>query len=488
VFVGMLLQSACAIGAQPQEIDAPVRALPMSTTLGFESLRLPGSERIGLMGASLVFEVAPDWGVGPAVYAAATGRRGGFFVGGFEGQKRWGLGSDLVLVTGLFVGGGGGGDAPVGGGLMLRPAVSLLGRFGNFDAGLSISDVRFPSGQIHSPQIGVLFAWGGDYRHYGDESAGSVLAYAPTTGFGISDFSATFGEYRLKDGSGRHPGLIGARAEWRDMSRDWHWGIETAAADRGDAAGYMELLGSLGWEHAFLPALPNLKAGVRGAIGLGGGGGLPSGGGLIGKAVATLSWKFAPGWQAGLEAGRIEGLHRQPKAQSLQGWIGMAFDAPPGRSSFSNIEVERNEWVASLRHVLRAERRDGGHGPIDTLGGSFNHALAGPAYLSLQAHSAFAGGAGAYSIGLIGAGLATPAGTASGRWRAGVEALVGASGGGGVNTRGGGLLSGLAWVGWSAGKASQIRLGVGTLRSLHGGLDSPLIELSWSHSFGLTAR
>ncbi len=181
--------------------------------------------------------------------------------------------------------------------------------------------------------------------------------------------------------------------------------------------------GSLGWEHSLLPSLPAVKAGLRGALGLACGGAMPSGGGVIGKAAATLSWQFAPGWQAGLETGWLAGIHGQPRAQTLQAWIAMELDRPQrSPPAAPEAQIDRNEWVATVRHLQRVDRKDGSRGSIDTLGGSFNHALGGPVYLSLQAHSAFAGGAGAYSIGLVGAGLAS----ASGTWRVGAEALLGA--------------------------------------------------------------
>jgi hypothetical protein len=143
--------------------------------------------------------------------------------------------------------------------------------------------------------------------------------------------------------------------------------------------------------------------------------------------------------------------------------------------------------VASFQHLSRVRRKDGSEGSVSTIGGAFAHDLAGgPFYLSLQAHSAFAGGAGAYSVGLIGAGVATSRDPAA--WRAGGETLIGAAGGGGIETQGGALVQGLAWVGVPAGRSSQLRLGAGIARSLHGGSSSPVIQVSWSHAFGLAQR
>ncbi|HKW82337.1 MAG TPA: hypothetical protein VJN68_01180, partial [Burkholderiaceae bacterium] len=162
----VLMAAAWPPSAAAQDAaTSTVRALPMSATLGFESLRLPGREPLGLVGGSLLFEIDDGWWTGPAVYGAASGERGGFFVGGFEAQRRWQLAERLHVAAGLFVGGGGGGAAPVGGGLMLRPALALTRDFGGYRAGISWSDVRFPSGKIRSNQLGLVFAWQGEYRY-----------------------------------------------------------------------------------------------------------------------------------------------------------------------------------------------------------------------------------------------------------------------------------------------------------------------------------
>jgi hypothetical protein len=469
--------------AQAQTAAPPSKTLPMSATVGFETLRLPAGEDLGLVGGSLLFEVADAWWAGPAVYGAATGQRGGLFVGGLEVQRRWALADRWQLVTGLYAGGGGVGNAPVGGGLMLRPAVSLLRDFGGVRAGLSASHVRFPSGDIRSSQFGLLLSWDGTYRYVDAAYAGQRVDEPQRSGLGFDQWLATIGEYHLRDGSGRNIGLVGARVQRHDESGAWYWGMEAAAAARGGAAGYMELLGSAGWEY---PVLPSLRVGARGALGLGGGGGVPSGGGVIGKASATLAWAFAPGWQAGLEGGVLDGTHGKPRARTAQLWL--AAELEPSRTPGSATgQITRFDWTASLQHVLHADRKDGSRGSLETVGIKLDRSLSDTLYLSAQAHSAYAGGAGAYSVGLVGAGLATP--SASGGWRFGAELLAGAAGGGGVATGGGAIAQALAWAGLPTGPHSQVRMGIGHVRSLrNGGLSSPLLELSWSQAFGLSGR
>jgi len=126
--------------------------------VGFERIKFPGDEGVGLVGTSYLVDVPLLEGLsaGPAVYGAITGRRGGFFAIGAEVAWRRQLAGPLGIELGLFAGGGGGAGAPVGSGLMLRPHADLLWDFGPFALGLSVSHVRFPSGEIASTQVGVV--------------------------------------------------------------------------------------------------------------------------------------------------------------------------------------------------------------------------------------------------------------------------------------------------------------------------------------------
>jgi len=135
-----------------------------SFELGYESIRLPAGERLGLMSGTLLFDVGDGWWFGPAVHGAAAGERGGLFVGGAAVERHWLFGPRWEGTASLFVGGGGGAGAPVGGGLMVRPAASLLYDFGPLRAGASVSYVRFPSGDISSRGFGIVLAWDGSYR------------------------------------------------------------------------------------------------------------------------------------------------------------------------------------------------------------------------------------------------------------------------------------------------------------------------------------
>ncbi len=486
-----LLRSTSALvallaGTAPATAQEPLRSesLPTSVMLGVERVTLPEGERMGLVGASLLFEAGDAWGIGPAVYGAATGRRGGFFVGGVEVQRRWAVGNGLALAAGFFAGGGGGAAAPVGNGLMLRPALTLLKDVDrDWQAGLTWSSVRFPDGRITSNQFGLMFAWRGDFRHYTGGTPGERIGSSQPSGLGFDRMVATSGRYALSDGSGRNIGLVGARAERRTKTEGLTWGLEAAAAAGGDAAGYMEVLGTAAWSLAPLAdVVPSWRLGLRGAAGLGGGGAMPTGGGILSKFTATTEWQPLPGWTIGAELGRVQGANGPLRARHAQVWLGIDLEPGLDGRNTGDAHVVSTEWSAALQHHARSVRKDGAVRSLDTIGLKLNRYVGRNLYLSGQAHSAFGGGAGAYSIGLVGLGWAN---SARSRARLGAELLVGAAGGGGVETAGGAIVQGLIWAGGKVTKTSEWRIGAGLVRARGGnGLDSPVIEISWSRTFG----
>jgi hypothetical protein len=467
-----------AAAAEPTTLESTI-----DVGIGYEQLKLPAEEKMGLMSASVLFPLGGQWWAGPAVYGAASGQRGGLFVGGAELQRRFVLPWDWDLRAGVFAGGGGGAAAPVGGGLMLRGAATLTHDIGPLRGGLSWSHVRFPSGEISSSQLGLVLSWEKPFRYFDAQASGQAQPATGATGLGFQRLAGTVSAYQLRGSDTRRVGLVGGRAEWQPNSAGVFTGIEAAAAASGGAAGYMEILGNVGWRWTPMPATLPIALEARGALGLGGGGGMPTEGGAIGKVAVGASIDWGSGWRSGVELGEVRGLGSALRAHTGQVWLAMELEPPPDAPASGTIS--RNEWSATLQHQLHAQRNDGSTASLDTVGIKLNRFVDDHVYLSAQAHSAYAGGAGAYSIGLIGAGLATAPGS---MFRFGAELLLGAAGGGGVATGSGAIAQSMGWAGWSVTPDSQIRFGVGAVKALRGDLRSGVLELSWTRSLGLGGR
>jgi hypothetical protein len=479
---GAGLCAVIAIAAPPvQASETPTHTATIRAELGYERIELPGSEKLGLIGGSVLFPIAERWWAGPAVYGAATGQRGGLFVGGAELRREWALPWAWDLGASLYAGGGGGAAAPVGSGLMLRGAFALSRDLGPLRAGLTWSHVRFPSGDIQSSQWGVLLSWQRPFRHFDADAAGQRQPAGGTTGLGFRRIAGAIGTYSLRGSDSRRIGTVGGRAEWAAASDGLFTGIDAAAAASGGAAGYMEILGTIGWRLVPWSALPQLSLEARGSFGLGGGGAVPTEGGTIGKVVAGAGFDWGQGWRTGIEAGVLRGIGSPLRARVTQLWV--AWDLEPAHDASGVGTISRNEWSVTVQRQARAQRNDGSTRSLETIGMKLNRYVDDNIYLSVQAHSAFAGGAGAYGTGLIGAGASTR--PAAGL-RYGAELLLGAAGGGGVASGGGAIAQALGWAGLPLARDSELRLGLGAVKSLRGGaLRSPVLELTWTKALGL---
>ncbi|HEY7674114.1 MAG TPA: hypothetical protein VH867_02715, partial [Burkholderiales bacterium] len=181
--------------AQTPPADAS-RRLEAELRLGMERIELPGNEKMGLLGASYLFQVRPGLRVGPAMYGAISGHRGGFFTFGAEGAWRRPVAGPLEAQLGLFAGGGGGGAAPVGGGLMWRPHADLLWNFGGYRAGASLSQVRFSNGDISSRQLGLVFSADTRFNYLPLDGGPAAALVAERPGLGFDRVLAVGGAYR----------------------------------------------------------------------------------------------------------------------------------------------------------------------------------------------------------------------------------------------------------------------------------------------------
>ena len=476
-----------AAGAE-ENIDGIILK-PSSIRLGVERIKLPGNEPMGMLGTSFLIQITPNLYLGPAAYGAVSGHRGGFFTGGGELAWRQKLLSKMELETGVYVGGGGGGTSLVGGGLMVRPHLDLLWNFGGYRAGISASNVRFPNGAINSSQLGLVWAADSDFTYASPELIGQRIDAKGRTGVGFDRVLVTLGSYHPRSGSTNLNGVpntnsigyAGFRME-QFLSPTYYWGIEAAGAGTGGAAGYAEYLATAGAE---TPMWDNkLTLGARLALGMGGGGSISVGGGQLAKVGAYATANLGRDTHLTLEGGYAHapnGTFRATYGQVIFGWDLDHPDVSEGQAT-----VVRNEWVMGSERYSAAARRDGSKQSLDAINLKLNRYLTPNLYLTGQAHSAYDGNAGGYSVGLVGVGFRIKKFT----WpvSVGAELLAGAAGGGGVDTSGGAIVQPMAYLGLDLTKSVGLRLSAGRVKSLKGDLNSNVLDLSASFSFGTTSH
>lgn len=468
--------------------DNRLQSAPTSLKLNYETLDLSPTERMGMAGMSYLFEVSPKLWVGPAVYGAVTGDRGGFFTGGIEASWRQPLFSQWSLEGGVYAGGGGGSTAFVGGGLMLRPHLDLMWQSGPYRAGITVSRVTFPSGTIRSTQAGLVLSVDNDFLYAPTRMVGQSLHLSERTGVGFDRVMGTVGVYEARSGATDKAGkpqpklgYAGFRME-QDLNDMLFWGIEATGAGSGNQAGYAEFLGTGGVRYQ-LGNSP-ITLGARAALGLGGGGGVGSGGGPLAKAAAFVQGHFARDHSLMLEGGIANAPDGQFRANFVSLMYVWDMDRPVLGGSLSKIVL--NEWEISEQHYIDAARSNSQPLDMDTIGLRLNRYITDHVYLTGQAHSAYRGRAGGYSVGLFGAGVRTNINTL-GTSISG-EMLLGASGGGGVDNQGGAIMQPMVYVRQAITDAVGIKAGVGRIKSFKGTLDSTVLDVSVSVSFGSAAK
>ncbi|MCU6433914.1 hypothetical protein LPB67_09010 [Undibacterium sp. Jales W-56] len=462
---------------------------PVEVRFGFEKIKLPNNETMGMIGGSYLLQAMPSLYIGPAAYGAVTGQRGGFFTGGGEIAIRRPLLSGLDVEGGLYVGGGGGGSASVGGGLMLRPHLDLMWKFNQIRAGVSASQVRFPNGHIRSKQLGVSVSMESDFMFASQLAQGSTVSTSERGGVGFDHIAAIIGNYNpvsgVKDLNGKpysgSLGYAGFRAD-QFVSESVYWGVESGAAVKGGADGYAEVLGLLGAEYPVIK--DDFKIGSRVALGMGGGGRVPVGGGALVKAGLYAKAQVSRNMYVALEGGAVRALNGDFKSNYANIQLGLDLDVRSDRS-ISRM-VQGMEWAASAQHYLHAARYNGGNHSLDLMGFKIDRYITTDTYMSAQAHSAFTGNAGGFSVGLLGLGART-ATLATGLF-AGAEMLIGAAGGGGVDAKGGATAQAMVYGGIDLYGKSRLKLGVGRVRSAKGALNSNAVDVTLSFPFGVPGK
>ena len=493
------LAFACAAALQggaahAQDLPSPgadagaVRTLDARIRLGAEYVHLAGHERIGLAGMTELVNVSGEWWAGAGVYGSAAGQRGGFFVPGVEGAWSHPFNDWLAVDAGVFAGGGGGAAAPVGGGLMLRPHLDLVFRSPGFYTGPTFSKVWFPNGQINSNQFGWMFNVDSSFRYRSAAFAGAATDGSATgLGFDHVDAMVTFAKPHASTTTAGAPltnriGLVGLRAE-RIVDGPLWAGIETAGAASGGVAGYAEVLATAGLRW---PVVDRLSLGVRASAGLGGGGGIDTGGGFIVKAAVGATLRLTDTLGIGAELGVVD-APRLAHYKAATGAVSLnwALDVPQSEMDNwfnTNPGTPTRMEFASAVERYRAARKDGRTEPLDAVVLQINRFVARDVYLTGQVHSAFAGGAGAYSVGLFGVGGQVPV---TSRIRLGAEALAGAAGGGGVDTQGGAVVQARAYADVALTDSLSLRVGAGRIKSVHGGLSAPVVDAAIVFNFGV---
>ena len=466
----------------------------------FEEINMPDvGEEMGLYSIGAYDRLNPWLYGGITLYGAASGSRGGFFTGGYTLGVERKLTDNLILDAGGYMGAGGGGSAAQGGGLMIRPHIGLKYDFSWSVIGLNYTYVDFPNGGISSNAIALSLDfpfsatnldweddeltaanyfgadWSNVSRHR-SHLAARIRAYSPTKG------SKTTSGSSLNDSLG----LVGVDYSYF-LDENWFTTFETAGAVSGDVGGYAELLAGLGYRLPLtkedrLALLPSLT------IGGAGGGAVETGGGFVARANLGLEYLVSPDLSVIIDAGYLtapDGFFDTPYIGFNLAYVIETFAKDQKGVPLTETEViQTNKWRFRPAHqwYLEAQRKGGSSRDMQLLGGKLDWMGGDWWYLTGQALSAYEGGAGGYSEGHWGVGILSPS---FNNWQLYGEMLIGAGGGGGVDSGSALLYKPSIGLEYNLNQNLSLQTGIGKVISKEGNLDANTLDINLVWRFGI---
>lgn len=481
---------------------------PVEISVTAEQVHVGNDVQMGMLGLNYQRLFSPQWSAGLSAYGAVTGDRGGFFAWGANGAYRQTWGS-WQTETGLFIGGGGGSPGWVGGGLMIRPHIELTRSLGAWRVGVGASHVTFPNGKVESTQPYLSLRWSGP-RYLGPGAGAPSIAWDPTSQNAFaaeSELVGIVGTYRLTQAPGR--GGVGKQGQLQYGGLAYRRSLDTAAvlggvpyvgmttlgAVSGGYDGYAELTGSMGL-HWRLATLPSLGLRIEGGIGAGGAGStVDTGGGGLAKASGSVTWQATPNVMVSTVVGHMRSLGRfaANEARLELGWrfrdifpSGNRGSSPTRTHDATGTEIAWAPWNigAGWARYASALRDDGSTPSLGMIALRLERQFTPNWRLVTVASTGTTGQAGGYAAGQIGAAWMSNA-LANSAVQLGLEASVGAAGGGSVTVNGGLIGQAQVQARYALSPDWALQIDAGRLRGLRGNLSSPLLGISLVSLFSM---
>lgn len=484
------------------ESPAQLNTIPTTWRLSSETLKLPGAEKMGMVGGDLLFDVSDKLRLGVGSYGAVRGERGGFITLGVAGEVRQRLSPAWLSQAGLFVGAGGGhsgqSSSPLaGGGLMLRGDAGLTyatAGYGNF--GFGVSHVRFPSGMISSTQPYVQY----EYAFYSllaqgwaDSASSSTKANSDAALLRTNEFALVARSYKIpssvvnNNGLPQHGSMNLLGVEWLSyLDERWFLKLEADGAMGGQSNGYMQILAGGGYR---LPLARSTALKFNLAAGPAGGGSVDTGGGLLLDACVSLQQNLTEHTALELTLGEVRAPSSSFKARSEALKLNYQFDLPKISSSavplgtLDGFEAEHLRVRVANQTYFKAApqwRNQYVDQAVSNLGVQLDYFMSPTWFVTGQGLAAYAGNAGAYMTGQVGIGTQWPVAKL---WFVEGEALLGTAGGGGMAVGNGLVGQANAAIGYRLSKSLSIMGTAGRISALQGDFKANVLGLTLAYQF-----
>ena len=467
----------------------------------FDELSLPGNEKMGFVGGGLLYELRPNFFIGPEAFGAASGNRGGFITLGMSADRAFPINEDLSVETGLHIGAGGGrgGLQLSGGGLMYRGNLGLSINTGyNGHIGLGVSHYKFPNGYIDSTQPYISYRHGFNALHGRGWADPSEVKHGEVSNLKEREFSTVIrtyavpGHVRRDNGTPQHKSLGLLGVEFANYVRpDSFVKLEAHGAMQGQSNGYMQILAG-GGQRLRLSDRVEVKLGI--AAGVAGGGGVATGGGVIFDTQAGIKVNLSEKLFTEFALGEVKASDGEFESDAVSLKVGYRFGNPvivPGNEptdAVRGFDQSNFRFRFSNQTYLNSDTNWRNHSQnlnIDNLGVQLDYFINKTAYLSGQGFAAYRGKAGAYMSGLVGMGFHIPI---TETLYIDFEGLAGAAGGGGTNVGNGFVTQFNTQLGVNFNERDSIALGLGRIVATDGDFRANVVSLSYIHKFSLFTR
>ncbi len=457
----------------------------------YDVLTLPRNEKMGLLGTSYLYDFGHAY-VGLGIYSAVTGHRGGFFTGGVEGGYKFPITHNLLADVGMFVGGGGGGAAAQGGGLMLRPHLGMLYDMHGYNIGAGVSKVDFPNGQINSNQLYAKLSIPFTEVHKKNTNSPMIINDIETfakmhhlkMGWSDTYFSLILERYFIPEGtldtsgkvSKNHLDLVGFEYG-KYLHHNFIAFIQAAGAGGGDASGYAQFFGGLGYKQPFSQYFGGY---IKTAIGAAGGGKIDTGGGIVHQESVGLYAKLNNKLTLSSELGHIKAFNGNFQATSLMMSVNYTLKSLSVGSSYQPLSSYQSFGDYEVDITLANQTYIGNKRNLNLIGMKIDRYLNNHDYFSAEALSAYSGNAGGYSVGLVGFGRRLQVRNNINLF---TTLCAGVGGGGGVDTGSGFIVQPMAGVQYAPTDDFAINASFGDVKAINGGLNDLVVNIGVSYKF-----
>jgi len=462
--------------------------------LTYDPVTLSNNESLGLLGLHALMSKGEYAYLGVSGFGAVTGERGGFIAGGYSAGLHIPFNDRFNTDLSIFVGAGGGGAAPQGGGLMVREQVGLDYFAHSYQVGAGISHVHFPNGEIDSIQPYLSFQIPFTTLYASGWEAGELSPVDFSTPLYDRDSSIALSFKRYRGSSLFHSYAQPADSismfgvEWQqDAHGGFYYTLSTHGAYAGGADGYAEVMAGGGY-HWQLSRKTSF--GIAMALGSGGGGNVDTGRGLLGSLTINMEQKLTRQLFLSMQGGYTGAMHGEFGGSVVGIALGMRHITPV-TTGWEESEPAALPYAATRYRLSLLQQRyypgtavqrsdPSKDRNIDLTGLQINMMTGKYFYLTGQALEAWRGEAGGYASGMVGGGLSLPV---SRHFALNGELLAGTAGGGGIDV-GDGLLAG-ATISAIAHLSSSLDLevGWGRVAAYNGGLDAHQLTMAIAYRF-----